>query len=34
LEQAKAYALKRSEASKAAAEQLRNMPFTPGRPAQ
>lgn len=33
LEQAKAYALKRSEASKAAADQLRNMPFTPGRPA-
>jgi rhomboid protease GluP len=32
LEQAKAYALKRSEASKAAADQLRNMPFTPGRP--
>lgn len=31
LEQAKAYALQRSEASKAAAEQLRNMPFTPGR---
>jgi len=33
LEQAKAYALKRSEASKAAADQLRNMPFTTGRPA-
>lgn len=33
LEQAKAYALKRSEASKAAADKLRNMPFTPGRPA-
>ena len=32
LEQAKAYALKRSEASKAAADQLRNMPFKPGRP--
>jgi rhomboid protease GluP len=31
LEQAKAYALKRSEASKAAADQLRNMPFKPGR---
>lgn len=34
LEQAKAYALERSEASKAAADQLRNMPFIPGRPAQ
>lgn len=33
LEQARAYAQKRSEASKAAAAQLRNMPFTPGRPA-
>lgn len=33
LEQAKAYALKRSEASKAAADQLRNMPFKPGRSA-
>lgn len=33
LEQAKAYALKRSEASKAAADQLRNMPFSPGRQA-
>lgn len=30
LERAKAYALKRSEASKAAADQLRNLPFTPG----
>ncbi|MGP1716246.1 MAG: rhomboid family intramembrane serine protease [Methylophilus sp.] len=34
LEQAKAYALKRSEDSKAAADKLRNIPFTPGRPAQ
>lgn len=33
LEQAKAYALKRSEASKATADKLRNMPFTPGRTA-
>lgn len=34
LEEAKAYTLRRSEASKAAADQLRNMPFIPGRPAQ
>lgn len=34
LEQAKAYALKRSEDSKAAADKLRNIPFTPGRAAQ
>lgn len=33
LEQAKAYALKRSEASKAAADQLRHLPFKAGRPA-
>lgn len=32
LEEAKAYALKRSEASKAAADQLRNIPFMPSRP--
>ncbi|MDP8566657.1 rhomboid family intramembrane serine protease [Methylophilus aquaticus] len=32
LEQAKAYALKRSEASKAAAERLRNIPFMPEKP--
>ncbi len=32
LEQAKAYALKRSEASKAAADQLRNVPFMPAKP--
>lgn len=31
LEKAKAYALKRSEASKAAAEKLRNVPFVPGQ---
>lgn len=34
LEQAKAYALKRSEDSKAAADKLRNIPFMPGRTAQ
>lgn len=33
LEQAKAYALQRSEASKAAADKLRNVPFMPGKPA-
>jgi len=33
LEQAKAYALQRSEASKAAADKLRNVPFIPGKPA-
>jgi rhomboid protease GluP len=33
LEQAKAYALKRSEDSKAAADKLRNIPFMPGRAA-
>lgn len=34
LEQAKAYALKRSEDSKAAADKLRNLPFMPGRAAE
>lgn len=34
LEQAKAYAFKRSEESKAAADKLRNIPFTPGRAGQ